>query len=218
MTERVKKKKKNNSELFFRSARHNAVLLFAAQIPLSQLFLLCSASSQIGWCFSPLTKTSIKQNPPRGCCLNVSSEIHLCLKSMSDLLRWGQKQVGSVNPNLSWCHFGEGRHVTLKLPAAGRSVGVSKWGALILGRLGNVTEIETEGAYHIMQTSGGCNKKMQVEERGSRLIKPDWLYSVALILTDVLCSLRNTKIKEKAGYCVTLIFFSVVIKQSTLCL
>lgn len=40
----------------------------------------------------------------------------------------------------------------------------------------NVTETETEGAYHIIETSGGCNKKMQVEERGSSLIKPDWLY------------------------------------------
>lgn len=47
----------------------------------------------------------------------------------------------------------------------------------------NVTEIETEGVYHIRESSGGCNKKMQVEERGSRLIKPDWLYNVTLILT-----------------------------------
>lgn len=70
----------------------------------------------------------------------------------------------------------------------------------------NVSEIETEGAYHIIETSGGCNEKMQVEECGSCLIKPDWLYNVTLILTDVLCSLRNTKIKKKAGYCVTLNF------------
>lgn len=63
----------------------------------------------------------------------------------------------------------------------------------------NVTEIETEGAYHVIETSGGCNKKMQEEKRGSRLIKPDRLYNVTLILTDVLCSLRNTKIKKKAG-------------------
>lgn len=37
----------------------------------------------------------------------------------------------------------------------------------------NVTDIETEGAYRIIETSGGCDKKLQVEERGSRLIKPD---------------------------------------------
>lgn len=28
----------------------------------------------------------------------------------------------------------------------------------------DVTEIETEGVYHITETSGGCNKKMQAEE------------------------------------------------------